>query len=212
MGFFKFAILLWRARTVSRGFDSIRVQYFDFIVKEIRIKLGTEAIQDNVTLGGDADYSLRGFQLWLFYTFLRVHPYVSEKDSDKLFRYLTFMMTSPSMKEVGGYFRRFVDLMTNYIDLICEVACPVSQRISREMNPWQLQIVVSLLPFFAVSSQVLIAEHFNDSETANKLESQSKIMYNRMGHDEAVPTHAMFCFNCGSSFRAYPVFTHTPNM
>jgi hypothetical protein len=201
MGLFRFAILLWDARTISRGFDSIRVQYFDFIVKEIRTKLGTEAVRDNVTLGGDADYALRGFQLWLFFTFLRTHPYVSEKEGDRLYRYVIFMMTSQSSKEVGGYLRMCVDRMTNYVDLISEVACPVFERISKdELDPYLLQVVASLLPFFAISSQVAIAEHFKDMETATNLESKSKIMYDKIGHDEGVPTHAMFCFNCGSSF------------
>lgn len=199
MGFFKSFALRVHAEKLARGFGNVRSQYFDFIMREIQTKLGTEAAQDHVTLGGDADYALRGFQLWLYFFFSMVHPYVSENDREDLFRYVAAMLTGSSMNEVGAYYRKSVDLSNNYVDLVGAVAFPVAQGIMQDLDPSAAAITATLLPFLAINTQIVIAGEFRDKITADRLSSQMRIKYETM-ESGATVTAPMFCFNCGCSF------------
>jgi len=199
MGFFKSAMLRGHAAAISKNFGKLRSLYFDFIVREIKIKLGTDAAPDQMTLGGEADLALRAFQYWLYLPFSIAHPYVSEEHYREFSGHLLMELSGKSQKAVEAYFFDFEGQRNNYADLIAHVALPIARTITPLLEFEALAITGNILPFFAIESQIAIAEQFSDKETATQLESQKRIKYETWESGLTV-TAPMFCFNCGCSF------------
>jgi len=170
MRFFKSAMLLGHAATIARRFERLRHSYFDFIVREIKIKLGADAAPDQVTLGGEADLALSGFQYWLYLPFSVAHPYVPEKHYREFSGHLFMALSGKFQKEVEAYFFEFEGKRNNYADLIAHVALPVARTITPCLEFQALAITGNILPFFAIESQIAIAEQFGDNEIAIQLD------------------------------------------
>jgi hypothetical protein len=202
MGFFRSAILRTHAENISRGFGAVRNQHFDHTVRALRDQLGSELIPSGVEIGGEADLVLRGFQLWLYLAFSIVHPYVSGKQESELSGCIVASLSGAYRKQVEEYFLKFNEYRNNYVDLVCQVAFPVAQRIMPDLDPRTLIITAKLLPFLAINTQIVIAEEFRDKATADNLDSQMKIMHSAMElrEGEKLSGSAMHCFNCGCSF------------
>ncbi len=203
MGLFKSAILRTHADEISRGFGTVRSQHFDYIVRSARNQLGHELVSNGIGLGGEADLALRGFQLWLYLAFSAMHPYLSGKQDSELSGRIVASLSGAHRKQVEGYFLKFNEHRNNYIDLVCQVAIPVTQTITPDLDPRSLAFTAKLLPFLAINTQIVIADEFRDEVTATRLDSQMKTLHGRMARDEGETVFGpvMHCFNCGSSFK-----------
>jgi hypothetical protein len=203
MGLFKSAILRTHAENISRGFGKVRSQHFDYIVRSVRNQLGPELVSSGIGLGGEADLALKGFQLWLYLAFSVMHPYVSGKQDSELSGNIVASLSGACRKQVESYFLKFNEYRNRYVDLVCQVAFPVAQTITPDLDPRSLTITAKLLPFLAINTQIVIADEFRDESTATRLDSQMKILYGRMERDEGETIFGpvMYCFNCGFSFK-----------
>jgi hypothetical protein len=203
MGLLRSAILRKHAERLSKGFDKIRHQHFGYLLRSVRSELGPEFVANGVELGGEAELALKGFQLWLYFAFSFMHPYVPGAQDSELSSQVAALLSGSNRKQVEEYLLKFNEYRNNYADLVCQVAFPIAQRITPDLDPRTLVIAAKLIPFLAINTQIVIADEFRDESTAIRLDSQMKLLYDRMARDEGEPVSgpAMYCFNCGSSFK-----------
>lgn len=171
MGFFKSISLRTRAEKIASNFAIFRKEQFDFTVRNIANRKIPYYQQ---ILGGDADFALKGYQLWVFAIFPRTSDYMPAPNFREFAGYVSLALYGNEQKAVEGYFHQFHEYRKDEADQLIRVAIPIADYIVGESDPVAWTITARLLPIFTINTQMVIADEFNDRRTLQSLELQMK--------------------------------------
>src|SRR5215469_7378491 len=146
MGFFRNMSLLRHAQKIAAGFSLLRSQQFDSVLRAIekRVTIWPGTVIERRTLGGDADLTLKAFQLVVATTFHVEHTYVPDADFQRFSGLLTMAVSGTDTdrvlqiyEELGERQRKVLREGTDeaIAELFTQVSIPIADYILSEPNP-----------------------------------------------------------------------------
>jgi hypothetical protein len=172
MGFLTFMRLQSRARRLGRAFDEARRKIFEAILLNVDRCTAKEDLSGQRHLGGQADLSLKGYQMAVLSWFLAHHPYVKDDDVQVFLGLLTIALCGDKQSEAQVYQLQFHEHRADIPLLMYEVAAPVADYLISGSEPGGRVFIPRFIPLFTISTQMEVAKEFGDKTTVRLLQAQ----------------------------------------
>jgi hypothetical protein len=173
MGFFKNISMDVRAQSLAGKLAKIREEQFSCVLHTVEQVLGERVTSAKRNLAGEADLSLKGFQLWILLNSVRGRGYLSRQHADIFAGMVIKHGWDAERDAVRDYCLGFDEHHADSAAQIVQVAVPIADYLLDDRkDPRVWAVIGQTLAFFALQTDFATASEFGDKQTMAMRQSQ----------------------------------------
>lgn len=162
---------------IAKGLEEVRKRWFETGVSLLEeARKGEKPLEIKIvcrTLGGEADFAIKAYQLLLTSGFLAQHSYIPRSEGKDFADILYAQVCETTVQETMLYLERYNEVQDDRGTQLFRLASDIARYITgSEAHLAESMILVSTIPIYVDFTHIVVAYAFGDQDTVRELQSK----------------------------------------